>query len=134
MTAAPLLQVKDLEVSVNREWPIVEQLSFSVGRGETVGLVGESGCGKSLTALTIMRLLAGNLSITGGSILFEGTELTTLPENKFRHLRGDRMAMIYQEPLTALNPVMTIGSQLVEVLRTHRDMSKVEAARRAVEL
>lgn len=131
---APLLKVEDLQVSLSGNVPIVEQLSFTVQRGETVGLVGESGCGKSLTALAIMRLLTGNLQITGGSVVFEGTELTTLPESRFRSLRGDRMAMIYQEPLTALNPVMTVGAQLIEVLRTHREMSKGEAARRAVEL
>lgn len=133
-TPAPLLMVQDLQVSLSRKVPIVEQVSFTVQRGETVALVGESGCGKSLTALAIMRLLAGNLAVTGGRISLEGTELTTLSENRFRALRGDRMAMIYQEPLSALNPVMTVGAQLVEVLRTHRDMTKSEATARAIEL
>ncbi|PVH30226.1 ABC transporter ATP-binding protein [Pararhodobacter oceanensis] len=131
---APLLEVDRLKVSVSRTVPIVEDLSFAIAAGETVGLVGESGCGKSLTALAIMRLLAGNLSVTSGSIQLDGEELTKLPEERIRSLRGDKMAMIYQEPLTALNPVMTVGAQLVEVLRTHRKMSKREAAARAVEL
>ncbi|WP_323035930.1 ABC transporter ATP-binding protein [Pararhodobacter sp.] len=134
MTAPALLQVQGLQVSVGRSMPIVEDLSFSIAAGETVGLVGESGCGKSLTALAIMRLLSGNLRVTGGTIELEGEDLTSMSAERLRTLRGDRMAMIYQEPLTALNPVMTVGAQLVEVLRTHRDMSRRDAAARAVEL
>ncbi|ARO13404.1 peptide/nickel transport system ATP-binding protein [Ketogulonicigenium robustum] len=131
---APLLKVDKLRIASGASAPIVEQLSFTLNRGETLGLVGESGCGKSMTALAVMRLLAGNLAITGGSIALEGEELTTLPDSAFRDLRGNRMAMIYQEPLTALNPVMTAGAQIVEVLRTHQKMSKAAARARAIEL
>ena len=134
MTTQPLLCVDRLRVTAKGDVPIVEDLSFTVQRGETVGLVGESGCGKSLTALAIMRLLAGNLRIAQGSITLEGEELTTMPDERLRALRGGRMAMIYQEPLTALNPVMSVGAQLVEVLRAHQDISRDAARARAVEL
>lgn len=131
---APLLSVENLHVAARAGAPIVEDLTFSLRRGETVGLVGESGCGKSLTALAIMRLLSGNLRIAGGRIALGDDDLTAMPEERLRALRGDRMAMIYQEPLTALNPVMTVGAQLVEVLRAHRAMSGAKARARAVEL
>lgn len=132
--AAPLLSVNDLSISYGNAIPLVEELNFTVRRGETVGLVGESGCGKSLTALAVMGLLSENLTIAGGSINLEGSNLTSLGQNALRHYRGNRMAMIFQEPLTALNPVMTIGAQVVEVLRAHQPMSKAEAEKRAIEL
>src|SRR5690606_2235995 len=108
-------------------------VNFTVRRGETVGLVGESGCGKSLTALSVMGLLSENLR-TGGAIKLEGTNLINLDQKALRHYRGNRMAMIFQEPLTALNPVLTVGAQVVEVLRAHKPMSKAEAEKRAIEL
>ena len=132
--AAPLLNVNDLSIRLGKGVPLVEQLNFTVRRGETVGLVGESGCGKSLTALAVMGLLSENLSTADGSIELEGTNLTALGQNALRRYRGNRMAMIFQEPLTALNPVMTIGAQVVEVLRAHRRMSRAEAQKRAIEL
>ena len=133
-TAAPLLEVDNLWIRHSSGTPLVEALNFSVRRGETVGLVGESGCGKSLTALAVMGLLAGNLKTAEGSIALEGTDLTKLSPDRFRHLRGDRLSMIFQEPLTALNPVMTVGAQVVEVLRAHRKMTKAEAQKRAIKL
>ncbi len=131
---APLLAVEGLEISAVPGVAIVDGLDLTLERGETLGLVGESGCGKSLTALAIMRLLAGGPRITGGRIALDGTDLIGLPEAAMRHLRGDRMAMIYQEPLAALNPVMTVGAQVVEVLRCHRDMGRAAARARAAEL
>ncbi|WP_173934529.1 ABC transporter ATP-binding protein [Chelativorans sp. Marseille-P2723] len=131
--AAPLLSVENLSISYGDAVPLVEQVNFTVRRGETVGLVGESGCGKSLTALSVMGLLSENLR-TGGAIELEGTNLINLDQKALRHYRGNRMAMIFQEPLTALNPVLTVGAQVVEVLRAHQPMSKAEAEKRAIEL
>jgi len=129
-----LLSVEGLRVAAGNGVPIVEDLSLTLQRGETLCVVGESGCGKSLTALAIMRLLAGNLRITGGRVLLEGEDIVTMPDDRLRALRGDRMAMIYQEPLSALNPVMTAGAQLVEVLRAHRTMTRAAARARAIDL
>ncbi|MFN3545991.1 MAG: ABC transporter ATP-binding protein [Mesorhizobium sp.] len=137
MTSAPaasLLDVDDLSIQYGKGVTLVEHLNFTVRRGETVGLVGESGCGKSLTALAVMGLLSENLRTAGGSIHLEGTDLTGLDQDTLRRYRGNRMAMIFQEPLTALNPVMTVGAQVVEVLRAHRRMGRAEAQRRAIEL
>ena len=113
----------------------VDGISLSVARGETVALVGESGCGKSITALSIMGLVphpAGR--IASGSIRLEGTELVGLSEQQLEKYRGDRMAMIFQEPMTSLNPVMTIGDQVAEALILHRDMSRAQARARALEV
>jgi len=129
-----LLHIDNLRVGPGRSAPIVEELTLTVERGETVGLVGESGCGKSLTALSIMGLLPENLRVRQGRILLEGQEIQSLPQRKLRHLRGEKMGMIFQEPLTALNPVMTVGSQITEVLRTHRGLSANAARARALEL
>lgn len=133
-SSAPLLRVTDLEIAPRRGAPIVEALSFEVHRGETVGLVGESGCGKSLTALSVMRLLPENLRTSTGQVALEGQVLNRLDPEAMRRLRGVRMAMIYQESLTALNPVMTVGAQIVEVLLAHRDIGRAEARRQAVAL
>jgi len=113
----------------------VDGVSFDLAPGETLGLVGESGCGKSMTALSIMRILpepAGR--IAGGSILFRGKELTTLPEKEMERIRGEKIAMVYQEPMTALNPAFTIGDQLGEVFRFHQGVKKREALDRAADL
>jgi len=114
---------------------VVEALSFEVAPGQSVGLVGESGCGKSVTAMAIMRLLASPPAvIEGGRIEFRGENLLELSERRMRHVRGDRIGMIFQDPMTSLNPVYTIAFQLVEAQRLHRDVGAGEARARAVEL
>ncbi|NDV01255.1 ABC transporter ATP-binding protein [Pseudoroseicyclus tamaricis] len=130
----PILQIDKLRIGQGTKAPIVEQMSLEVRRGETVGLVGESGCGKSLTALSVMGLLAGNLKVVGGTIRLGGEEIQGLSQRKLRRLRGEKMGMIFQEPLTALNPVMTIGAQIAEMVRAHRDVSRKAAHERALEL
>ena len=117
-----VLNVKDLRLDASIG-PLVEDVSFTVGRGEMVGLVGESGCGKTVTALSIMGLLPGHaVRATRGSIVFEGSDLLGLNEAQMNALRGERIAMIFQEPMTSLNPVMRIGDQIAEVLALHRDL------------
>jgi oligopeptide/dipeptide ABC transporter ATP-binding protein len=113
----------------------VDDVSFSVGRGETLAIVGESGCGKSVTALSIMRLVPDPPGrIVGGSIVFESTDLLGLDEAKMRAIRGNRISMIFQEPMTSLNPVMTIGRQITEAVRLHRSMPAKQAWQQAVEI
>jgi peptide/nickel transport system ATP-binding protein len=112
----------------------VDNVSFVVRRGETLGLVGESGSGKTVTALSIMRLVQPPGRIAGGSIRFEGRDLLALSERDMRRVRGAGIALIFQEPMTALNPVFTIGSQIAEALLVHGETSSSAAARRAVEL
>ena len=102
----------------------VDDVSFHVRRGETLAIVGESGCGKSVTALSIMRLVPDPPGrIVGGSIMLEGTDLLGLDEMQMREIRGNRISMIFQEPMTSLNPVMRIGDQITEAVRLHRPMS-----------
>ncbi len=133
-----LLSVRDLVVRFRtHEGTIhaVNGVSFDLEPSETLGLVGESGCGKSVTNLAIMRLLpkpAGR--IEGGSVEFDGLDLATLPENDMREIRGRDIAMIFQDPMTSLNPVLTVEEQMVETIRAHRDTSKDEARKRAIEL
>jgi peptide/nickel transport system ATP-binding protein len=113
----------------------VDDVSFSVRRGETLAIVGESGCGKSVTALSIMRLVPDPPGrIVGGSVTLEGTELLGLDEDKMRAIRGNRISMIFQEPMTSLNPVMRIGDQITEAVRLHRTMTRKEAWAKAVEM
>ena len=113
----------------------VDGVSFGIGAGETVGLVGESGCGKSVTALSILRLIASPGRIEAGSkMLFEGRDLLQLAEPDMRRVRGNRIAMIFQEPMTALNPVFTVGDQIAEVARVHQRAPKKAAWSRAVEM
>ena len=124
---APLLDVQDLRTHFFNEDGItraVDGLSFSVAAQETVGIVGESGCGKTVTALSILQLLPPRLGrIVGGRILFEGTDLTQLSERQLRAVRGDRIGMIFQEPMTSLNPVLSIGHQIAEAVRIHKGAS-----------
>ena len=133
---APVLDVRDLrtEFRIGGTWhAAVDGVSFAIGHGETLALVGESGCGKSMTALSIMGLVprpAGRIG--GGRIELEGTDLVTLPETRLERLRGDRVAMIFQDPMTSLNPVMTIGRQVAEGLRIHRGLSGRAAEARAL--
>jgi peptide/nickel transport system ATP-binding protein len=113
----------------------VDGVSFSVARGETLAIVGESGCGKSVTSLSILRLIASPPGKTiAGRVVFEGRDLLALPEAEMRKVRGDAISMIFQEPMTSLNPVLTIGSQIAEVLKIHRGLAHDDAMRRAVEM
>jgi oligopeptide/dipeptide ABC transporter ATP-binding protein len=112
----------------------VDGISFSIDRGQTLGVVGESGCGKSVTALSIMRLLdIPPAEIASGQILFEGRDLLAIPEEKMRHLRGNDMAMIFQEPMTSLNPVFSVGRQIEEAIKQHLKVNKREARDRTIE-
>ena len=97
----------------------VDSVSFAIGTGETLGLVGKSGCGKSVTALSVMRLLPKNGRVVAGTVRFNGTDLLTLSKSGMRAIRGNRIAMIFQEPMTSLNPVHTIGEQIAEAVRIH---------------
>jgi peptide/nickel transport system ATP-binding protein len=113
----------------------VDNLSFHVRRGETLAIVGESGCGKSVSALSIMRLVPDPPGrVVGGSVTLEGTDLLSLDEAEMRKIRGNRISMIFQEPMTSLNPVMRIGDQITEVVRLHRDVASKEAWKQAVEM
>jgi peptide/nickel transport system ATP-binding protein len=113
----------------------VDDVSFNVRRGETLAIVGESGCGKSVTALSIMRLVPDPPGrIVGGSVMLEGTDLLGLDEAGMRAIRGNRISMIFQEPMTSLNPVMTVGHQITEVIRLHRTTTRKEAWKQAVEM
>jgi oligopeptide/dipeptide ABC transporter ATP-binding protein len=131
-----LLDVRDLSVTFRTDGtaiPAVVDLSFSISESQIFGLAGESGCGKSMTALSIMGLLPQNAQASG-SILFNGTDLLTLDREAKRRLRGREISMIFQEPMTSLNPVLTIGYQISEVLTTHLNLSKRDALEQSVEL
>ena len=132
-----LLSVKNLST----EFPVkkgivkaVEDVSFDVDAGEILAIVGESGSGKSVTSLSVMGLLAEPGHVAGGSMEFEGQDLVTLSEREYRELRGNDMAMIFQEPMTSLNPVYRVGKQIVEAIRTHENVSKKEARERAIDM
>src|SRR5450756_2402061 len=133
-----LLEVRDLTTCFKvegGEFTAVDGISFSVQAGRTLGIVGESGCGKSVTSLSIMGLLPkGQGRISAGSVVFEGRDLAALSPQDMRTLRGNRMAMIFQEPMTSLNPAFTIGDQLIEGIRCHRDISQAEARTHAIEM
>ena len=133
-----LLQVRDLKTQFFTEEGIVnavDGVSFDVEEGETLGLVGESGCGKSVSALSILRLIPNPPGkIVAGEILFEGEDLLKLNEEEIRHVRGNRIAMVFQEPMTSLNPVLTIGRQITEALELHLKMDRSAANKRAAEL
>ena len=139
--AAPLLEIKDLitvfHTSEGR-LPAVDGVSLSIERGRTLGLVGESGCGKSVTAMSTLRLVSSPGRIESGSITFttegESIDLVTAPEKQLRKVRGGRIGMIFQEPMTSLNPVFTIGNQIAEVVQLHRKASRSEARSRALEM
>ena len=112
----------------------VDGVSLEVGRGETLGIVGESGCGKSVTMLSVMRLVDAPGRILEGKILFDGQDLLQLPEAEMRRIRGNRISMIFQQPLTSLNPVFKVGDQIAEVLEIHQGLSHEEARKRAIEM
>ncbi len=130
---SPLLDVQDLAIRFGAN-PVVHGVSFQVAAGETLALIGESGCGKSVTALALMRLLPATARIAGGRVLFEGADLATASPRALRDIRGKRMALIQQEPMASLNPVLTVGRQIAEVLRRHESISRAGARRRVVEL
>jgi oligopeptide/dipeptide ABC transporter ATP-binding protein len=134
----PLLEVKGLRTefrSGGSSFPAVDGISFSLAPGETLGIVGESGCGKSVTSLSIMRLVPNPPGkITAGEIRLEGRNLLDLPEGDMRAVRGDDIAMIFQEPMTSLNPVQTVGEQIVEAVQLHRSLSAADARARALEM
>lgn len=135
---SPLLEIRDLRVQFGTRRGLVravDGVSLSLARGEVLGIVGESGSGKSVLSLSVLRLLRTPPAIyAGGSIGFEGRDLLALSKEQMRGLRGDRISMIFQEPMTALNPVFTVGHQIAEVFRIHRGMSKAEAREAAVEM
>lgn len=127
-----LLQVEDLQtVFGTQEKNVVAQavrgVSFTVGKGETLGIVGESGCGKSVTALSLLRLIAPPGKIAGGRVLFQGQDLLRLSERQMQSVRGSQIAMVFQDPMTALNPTMRIGEQIAETIRAHRKVSRADA-------
>jgi len=135
---APLLKVENLRIELTTRAgiaPVIDDLSFELGAGESISFVGESGCGKSMTALGIMGLLPDKIGrIASGSISFQGEELSTASEKRMREIRGNDISMIFQEPMTSLNPVYTVGEQIAEVLRAHQNLSKSAAWAKATEL
>ena len=138
MTETPLIEIEGLRVTFHgdagRIIHAVDQVDLSVAQGTTLGLVGESGCGKSVTSLAIMGLLSKQSAEVAGSIRFDGFDLLAVPDQTLRDLRGNRLAMIFQEPMTSLNPSFTIGDQIIETILRHRGGSRRAARQRAIEL
>jgi peptide/nickel transport system ATP-binding protein len=133
----PLLEVADLRTTFRTEdgeFAAVDSVSFEVDAGRTLAIVGESGCGKSVSSLSIMGLIAAPGRIAGGSIRFEGRELVGMAPRALQDLRGNGMAMIFQEPMSSLNPAFTVGAQIVEALLRHRPSSRAQAAARALQM
>jgi oligopeptide/dipeptide ABC transporter ATP-binding protein len=133
----PILQVENLSVMFpgpdGNSMTVLEDISFSIGKGEVLGIVGESGCGKSLTAAAIMRLLPGAARISSGRILWRGQDLLDLSEGQMRRIRGNEIAMIFQEPMTSLNPVFTVGDQIREAVMMHQKLGRRAAHMRCIE-
>ncbi len=133
-----LLKIEDLKTHFSTHdgtVKAVDGVSLQINRGETLGIVGESGCGKSVTALSIMRLIADPPGkIVGGKILFEGQNLLDLGEKQMRDIRGKKISMIFQEPMTSLDPVFTIGHEIIETLQIHQDLDKREARRQTIDI
>ncbi len=138
MPQQPLLSVQDLTISFRTGDGLgkaADGVSFDLYPNETLGIVGESGCGKTVTALSILRLIQSPPGeISSGKIMFDGIDLLTLPEKELRAIRGNRIAMVFQEPMTALNPVFTIGDQIGEVFRIHQKASKAEARAKSIDM
>jgi oligopeptide/dipeptide ABC transporter ATP-binding protein len=138
MSDSKILEVRNLQTSFTTERGVlkaVDDVSFELSAGKTLGVVGESGCGKSVTSLSIMRLIPNPPGkITGGEILYKGRDLLRLSAEEMRKIRGNEISMIFQEPMTSLNPVFTIGNQLIEAILLHQDLSKAEALNKAVEM
>ncbi len=135
--SAPLLEVRDLRTvfdTPDGAVPAVDGISFTIRRGEIVSLVGESGCGKSVTAFSLLRLVSRPGRITNGQVLLEGRDLLRLAEPEMRRVRGNRISMVFQEPTTSLNPVLTVGYQIAEAIRLHQGKGKKEAMVDAIEM
>ena len=134
--SAPVLEVRGLSVEFATRRGVarvLDDVALQIGRGQTLGVVGESGCGKSVTALAVMRLIASPPGrIVGGQVLFDGRDLLALPEHEMRRVRGNRVSMIFQEPMTSLNPAYTVGDQIGETLRVHEGLSRRDALARTV--
>ena len=134
---APLLEIEDLHTHiVLREGTVraVDGVSLYVDPGETLGIVGESGCGKTMTALSIMDLLPVGGHIADGSIHLDGRQISGLSDEQMRNIRGNEIGMIFQDPLTSLNPTMTVGKQIAEAVQLHREVSREQAMERAAEV
>jgi peptide/nickel transport system ATP-binding protein len=132
-----LLQIRHLKtyfLQDGRDVPAVDGVSLTVKRGETLALVGESGCGKSMTSLSILRLIPDRGKIVAGEVVFEGQDLLQKSDKEMSHLRGNEISIIFQEPMTAFNPVLTIGDQMMEGLRVHQQLSKRAARERVIDL
>jgi oligopeptide transport system ATP-binding protein len=129
----PLLAVRDLEVSFGRA-KILRGVTFDLEEGETLGVVGESGCGKSMTGFTLMGMLPHPGKVTNGSILLDGRELTTISSREWLDVRGDQIALVMQDPFTSLNPMMRVGEQIAEALRLHQDLSRDAARKEAIRM
>jgi peptide/nickel transport system ATP-binding protein len=135
--AGPLLELRRLAVSFATDdgtVQAVDGIDLALARGRTLGLVGESGCGKSVTSLAIMGLLPPENSKVRGEVRFEGRDLLTLDADAIRDLRGARLAMIFQEPMTSLNPAYTVGDQIIEAIQQHQGLSSADARARAIEM
>ncbi|MGY4627045.1 ABC transporter ATP-binding protein [Bradyrhizobium sp. USDA 4486] len=135
---SPLISVRDLSVSLSirrgEPVPLLDGVTFDVAQGEVLGIVGESGCGKSLTALSVMRLLPRVAFVTGGTVLFQGQDLLRHSESEMRAIRGNDIAMIFQEPMTSLNPVFTAGEQIMEAIIYHERTTRAAARKRAIQI
>ncbi len=137
MNPHPLLSLQDLKTHFLTRTGVtkaVDGVSLDLGEGETLGLVGESGSGKTVTCLSILRLLPSAAKIVGGKILFEGRDLVSLSENELRRIRGQKIGMVFQDPMTSLNPFLTIGDQVAETLQVHERLSRRASRNRAVEI
>ena len=134
---APLLEISELKTEIRLKHGIVhavDGVSLHVDPGETLGIVGESGCGKTMTALSIMNLLPTGGHIATGSIKLNGQDLTALSDEQMRNIRGNEIGMIFQDPLTSLNPTMTVGRQIAEAVSLHREVTREQAMDRAAEV
>src|SRR5215813_7729524 len=138
MTSAPLVEIENLRVvfygDAGRVTHAVDGVDLAVARGAMLGVVGESGCGKSVTLLAVMGLLPRDSCDVSGTIRFDGVDLLRLPDRALRDLRGDRLAMIFQEPMTSLNPSYTVGEQIIEAIVRHRGLSRRAARAHAVDM
>ena len=135
MSQNTVLEIKDLEVELYSEkgpLPVIDKVNLSIKEGEIVGVVGESGCGKSMLASAIMNLLNSPAQIAAGTIFYEGQDMTTLSTKEFQKIRGNEISMIFQEPMTSLNPLMKVGKQIEEAIKAHEKVSNAELKERAI--